>query len=319
MDSGLQWENVNFFTNGFSSDVGEILFGVEPKDPAHVSLFSPDNTSDGWLRKKWIISSGKRYLMKGGSRPFRQEPFNEVAASAIMRRLGIAHIPYTLTFDADTPYSLCENFITADTELIPAWRVRETLKKDNSHSELTHLLRCCDTLGIPEVKHTLDKMLTVDYLIANEDRHWGNFGFVRNAETLLWQGLAPVYDNGTSLWFDARFVGMPVGSKPFRKTHEEQIKLVSDLSWFNADKLKDLDEEITEIFKSAPDVDIARREAIASAVMERGKQVEQMRQRQVTINKKNPSLLAELEDSKRQAEAERKNTPRGGYIDREDR
>jgi hypothetical protein len=63
----VTWESVNFFSNEFSNDVGEILFGHEPNDPARVSLFSPDNTSDGWLRKKWIIADGKRFLMKGGS------------------------------------------------------------------------------------------------------------------------------------------------------------------------------------------------------------------------------------------------------------
>ena len=65
--SGLRWENVNFFTNDFSKDMGEILFGRDLGDPDHVSLMSPDNTSDGWLRKKWIIAEGKRVLMKGGS------------------------------------------------------------------------------------------------------------------------------------------------------------------------------------------------------------------------------------------------------------
>ncbi|MDR1048778.1 MAG: hypothetical protein LBL51_03395, partial [Synergistaceae bacterium] len=66
-DSGLKWEAINFFHNDFSKDMGEILFGNDPAEPANVNLMSPDNTSDGWLRKKWIIADGKRYLMKGGS------------------------------------------------------------------------------------------------------------------------------------------------------------------------------------------------------------------------------------------------------------
>jgi len=47
-------------------------------------------------------------------------------------------------------------------------------------------------------------MLVLDYLIANEDRHWGNFGAVRNAETLDWIGLAPVFDCGNSLWYNKK-------------------------------------------------------------------------------------------------------------------
>ena len=108
-DSGLKWEAVNFFNNDFSKDMGEVLFGHVAADPAYVSLISPDNTSDGWLRKRWIIANGKRYLMKGGSGVFRQEPFNEVIACAVMRRLNIPYVTYTLAFDKGNPYSLCEN------------------------------------------------------------------------------------------------------------------------------------------------------------------------------------------------------------------
>ena len=43
-------------------------------------------------------------------------------------------------------------------------------------------------------------MLATDYILANTDRHLGNFGFLRDSETLEWKGLAPIYDSGTSLW-----------------------------------------------------------------------------------------------------------------------
>ncbi|MDR0948561.1 MAG: hypothetical protein LBM69_03475 [Lachnospiraceae bacterium] len=90
--SGLIWSDINFFEHGFSKDVGELLFGG--KAVGELSLISPDNTSDGWLRKKWLIQDGIRYLIKGGSNPFWQEPYNEVIASEICRRLGITHELY---------------------------------------------------------------------------------------------------------------------------------------------------------------------------------------------------------------------------------
>ena len=271
--SGLRWENVNFFQNDFSKDVGEILFGHEPADPGRVSLVSPDNTSDGWLRKKWIIADGRRFLMKGGSGVYRQEPFNEVIASAIMRRLNIAHVTYTLTFDGGKPYSLCENFITPATELVPAWRVLHTRKQANNRSLRDHFFDCCEALGAPGVKDALGKMLTVDYIIANEDRHWNNFGLVRKAETLEWLGLAPVFDSGTSLWYNTQRVGSPVGCKPLRKDHAEQIKLVEDLSWFDLRALEGLDVEILETLSKSEDADENRRNRIASAVTERCAQI----------------------------------------------
>jgi len=272
--AGMDWESINFFQNDFSKDMGEILFGHEPTDPERVSLMSPDNTSDGWLRKKWIIANGKRLLMKGGSGVYQQEPFNEVIATAVMRRLGIDHVRYSLTVDQGKPYCLCENFVTPETELVPAWRVLQTQKRPNDRGLREHFLFCCDALGIPDASGPLDKMLAVDYIIANEDRHWSNFGFVRNAETLDYLGLAPIYDSGTSLWYNTQRVGSRTECKPFRKDHAEQIKLVGALDWFDANALRGLEEEMQGIFASSDEVDEARRAAIARAVTDRISQIE---------------------------------------------
>jgi len=267
--SGLQWKNINFFDNDFSKDMGEILFGSEPGDTGGVNLVSPDNTSDGWLRKKWILSGGKRCLLKGGSGVFEQEPFNEVIACAVMRRLRIPHVNYTLTHENGKPYCICENLVTPETDLIPAWRVRQVIKKDNRDSDYTHLLRCCDMLGIPDAAAAINKMLAVDCIISNEDRHFNNFGFVRNAETLEWLGFAPIYDSGSSLWYNTRFVGRQMECKPFKKTHEEQIQLVNDWRWFDAGVLVDLGDEIIKILSLSETVDDERRSAIAAAVTNR--------------------------------------------------
>ena len=45
-------------------------------------------------------------------------------------------------------------------------------------------------------------MIVVDFIIANEDRHLNNFGLVRNANTLEWIGVAPIFDSGSSLGYD---------------------------------------------------------------------------------------------------------------------
>jgi len=275
--AGIDWADVNFFHNDFSKDMGEILFGYEPADLSCVSLMSPDNTSDGWLRKKWIIANGKRFLMKGGSGVYQQEPFNEVIATAVLERLGINHVHYSLTVESNKPYCLCENFITPETELITAWRVLQTQKRPNDRSLQDHFFACCETLGVPDVKDALGKMLTVDYIIANEDRHWNNFGVVRRADTLDYLGFAPIYDSGTSLWYNTQRVGSRIESKPFRKDHAEQIKLVGDLRWFNANASEGLEDEIQQILTASDEVDAMRRTAIARAVTERMKQVERIR------------------------------------------
>ena len=274
--SGLAWADINFFQNDFSKDVGEILFGREPADTHNINLVSPDNTSDGWLRKKWIISNGKRMLVKGGSDPWKQEPYNEVIASLIMLRLGITHVPYSLMLEGAEPYSLCENFLSTDMELVPAWKVFHSKIMNNQDSDLSHLLQCCDKLGIPNVHTAIDKMLTLDYIIANEDRHFTNFGFIRSAETLKWFGAAPIFDSGTSLWHNAIDIGGPRKCQPFAKTHEEQIKLVSDLSWFNIEDLKGVEQEISAVFSNSHIVNENRSKAIAKAILDRANIIEKL-------------------------------------------
>lgn len=268
----LKWADINFFTNSFSEDVGNILFSGR-SDSARISLMSPDNTSDGWLRKKWTIVDGVRCLIKGGSGATQQEPYNEVLATAVMRRLGIPHAPYTLTLQGQYPFSVCVDFVTPQTELISAWYIMQTRKRENHVSVYQHYLNCCESLGIPGVRDALDQMMVLDYLIVNEDRHQNNFGALRNADTLDWVGPAPIYDSGTSLWF-ALPTGMisptaKLDCKPFKTSHEEQIRLVSRFDWVDLSKLTGVDEEFREIVAGSPFVDNTRCDAICDALRRR--------------------------------------------------
>ena len=270
--SSLQWENINFFDHPFSDDVGNILFGKVP-NKADFDLMSPDNTADGWLKKKWVVADGKRRLIKGGSGATRQEPYNEVLASAIMRRLGIAHVPYELKLIDEYPYSVCEDFITKETELISAWRITQTLKKPNHVSLYQHYLSCCEVLGVQGVADALDRMLTVDYIISNDDRHLNNFGAVRNADTLEWVGAAPVYDCGTSMWCNEPTAMIrPIAkqpSKPFKPNHSEQIELVTSFDWLDFSELSGIDEEYREILTGSAFIGDTRLDSLCYGLRER--------------------------------------------------
>lgn len=269
--SDLKWSQVNFFENPFSEDMGNILFGQPHGE--QISLMSPDNTSDGWLKKRWKIMDGKRCLIKGGSGATRQEPYNEVLASRIMDRLGIPHVRYDLLMEGEYPYSVCEDFITPDTELISAWYIMQSRKKSNHISVYQHYLDCCDSLGIPNMAKAMDQMMVVDYLLANEDRHQNNFGVVRNALTLEYAGAAPIYDSGTSLWFDkpTAMIGRDAGitCKPFKRRHEEQIQLVRSFDWLDLRVLSDIDEELRELVRGSLFIDPVRCGALCAALKDR--------------------------------------------------
>lgn len=280
--ANLTWDKINFFENAFSDDVGDVLFGGKKKENAF-DFSSPDNTSDGNLKKRWKIIDGKRCLVKGGSNPFRQQPFNEVIATEIMKRLGIPHIPYTVMWNQGAPYSVCEDFVTGDTELIPAWRIMQIQKQENDISRYQHFINCCEVLKIQGVIPYLDRMIVLDYIIANEDRHLNNFGVIRNAENLEWIGMAPIYDSGSSLGYDKLAnqirAGKDITCKPFKKHHEEQLKLVSSFQWIDFEKLSDIEVFIKETFTMG-DVknymDEARVNAIADTVKKRIRHVEEL-------------------------------------------
>lgn len=232
----IQWEQVNFFDNDFSEDIGNLLFGGEV--PNKINFLAPENTSDGWLKKRWKISNGERFLIKGGSNPFQQEPFNEVIASDLMRELGVNCVRYDVIWQDDYPYSVCSNFVTKDTELVSAHRFMQMKKKPNHENTYQHFLSCCKEKGLDAVPF-LDQMLTVDYLIANEDRHFNNFGLLRNPDTLAFTGFAPIYDSGTSLCYNRNAMQFNrYESKPFYADCEKQLALVTSLKWFSEKKAK---------------------------------------------------------------------------------
>ena len=272
-NKNILWEDVNFFDNDFSDDIGDVLFGMNGKN-ADIDFVSPDNTSDGNLQKRWKIIDGKRCLLKSGSTPFRQQPFNEAIATLIMNKLGIEHVPYTIIWIDNKPYSVCEDFVTKDTELISAWRVLQLRQKENHESSYLHYVNICKELGI-DIVPALDRMIVLDYIIANEDRHFNNFGLLRDANTLEWIGAAPIFDSGTSLWYDTSARGIStydIPCKPFKKKHSEQLRMVSSFDWLDISKLNGIEDEILNILcedNAVQYVEAERAKAIAAEIRKR--------------------------------------------------
>lgn len=100
-------------------------------------------------------------------------------------------------------------------------------------------------------------MIVIDYLLANTDRHYNNFGAIRNANSLEWIGSAPIYDSGTSLWCNTptkliRPLASDLPSKPFKETHEEQLKLVSSFDWVNFEALQHFGNRVVRNLRRVP-------------------------------------------------------------------
>jgi hypothetical protein len=46
----------------------------------------------------------------------------------------------------------------------------------------------------------VNKMIIADFMTDNTDRHWENFGILRDTVSGAWKGMIPLFDNGYTLW-----------------------------------------------------------------------------------------------------------------------
>lgn len=251
VNDNITWSDVNFFDNGFSLDIGIILFNGG-KTPLNLNLNTPDMTSNGNYEKRWKIINGERCLLKAGSKIYNQEPFNEVIATKLYERIlnDNEYVKYDITYEGDRAISRCKNFITKDTELIPAWKVNEYYEVKDNEDKYTHYLRCLNNLGVKDAKTLIDKMIVCDYIIANKDRHFNNFGVIRDVNTLKITSVAPLFDNGCSLWYDENdmYVGEFFLTKPFEEYESTQLGLVKNLDWLDVSKLDGFTNDVRNIF-----------------------------------------------------------------------
>ncbi len=250
VEEEISWESINFFDNEFSEDIGKILFNGG-KTALNLNLNTPDMTSNGNYEKRWKIIDGERYLLKAGSKIYNQEPFNELIATKLYERLlnKDEYVEYSVIFDDDKAISKCKNFITKDTELVPAWKINEYYEFLDDEDKYTHYIRCLNNLGIKDAETLTDKMIVCDYIIANKDRHFNNFGVIRDVNTLKFIDVAPIFDNGCSLWYDENdmYVGEFFLTKPFEEYEKKQLSLVKKLEWLDISKLEDFPNEVKTI------------------------------------------------------------------------
>lgn len=244
LNSNIKYEDINFFDNDF--DYTEFMEASLSKNSSIItnvsSLKTPNNTTDGMLRKAWIIDNNIRYLLKGGYKNETLQPFNEVLASEICKRLDFSHVEYTLDIYKDIVVSKCPCFITKDTELITCHQIVNDMKKYNSLQDYEEYIKKLEKEGIENPRIKLENMYILDFLIMNEDRHLNNFGIIRDVNTLKWLDVAPIFDNGQSLnieYYDDVEMHIKGEGKLFYeiKPFDEIIKVVKDIKRIDINKL----------------------------------------------------------------------------------
>lgn len=244
-DTDISYDNINFFDNDFDyAEFLEASLSLNSKTiKKEESLKTPNNTTDGMLKKAWIIENGKRYLLKGGYKNEILQPFNEALASEICKRLGFHHVEYTLDTYKDMVVSKCPCFITKDTELITAYQIRNNMQRNDNEKDYEDYIHILEENGIKNARVEVENMYILDFLIMNEDRHLNNFGIIRDVNTLKWIGVAPIFDNGMALNVDYYSEGEVAISGHGRlfyevKPFDELIKVVKDMKRIDISKLE---------------------------------------------------------------------------------
>lgn len=271
----ISWDDVNFFKNGYSEDIGNYLLKNESLKSF---VASPDICTNGCLEKAWKRVEGKDYLFKLGKAPFNQQPINEVLCCEIAKRAfpRLSVVEYHLAQAGDKICSACENFVTENIEFVPASYIYFSAPLIEGETVYSHFLNRCRFWGIRNVEKFLSNMIAFDYLICNQDRHLGNFGFLRNVDSGLFIGPAPLFDNGNSLWFDEPIETIGKGDefcKPFESLHEDQIALIKKVRHINTEALKENDKFFEKCMKKR--IDETRIKIITKAFEQRIKLLDQ--------------------------------------------
>ena len=185
----------NIYENRFSEILALVAYtGVTQSDAAFST--SPELTTNGMLPKAWrFIENEGIFLYKGGTSGFAstgKEPYCEFYASQVAAAMNLDAVHYDLENWKGILASKCKLFTDIDTAFIPIGRVVKT-------GGISAVVRHYDSLGDKYADAVRD-MLVFDALTYNEDRHFGNFGLLRDNKTGEITAPAPIFDNGNSLF-----------------------------------------------------------------------------------------------------------------------
>ena len=192
-DSTEKWATANLYDNPFSTAVASMAFTGDRRAGVRDASTSPEYSTNGNLRKCWRRLGGQVLLYKGGGHDdggffehrnaVGYEPFSEYYAAQVAAAMKLPHVPYDLALFKYRLCSTCPLFTSDKTGYLATRYVMDG--KDARQD-----VRFAD-------------IFFFDAVIFNTDRHTGNFGFLVDNDTNEIAGLAPIFDNGYSLFSKA--------------------------------------------------------------------------------------------------------------------
>lgn len=257
----IRYRDINLYENEFREELEFVDY--DRLDLSGISPFFAGSSLQGNLKKKWIRTDGNTILVKGSYKGNRQS-IGERVATIIYNcqekdQKIFPHVQYSL---ADVRFGenielgvACPNFTDINTEFITArdifWHFGV-----KSYSEMTidRFVELAPKIGLDadKVRDFLEYQALVDFLITNTDRHLRNYGVLRDADTLDFIGMAPIFDSGSCLFFDEEYTGHPfvidgVKINSPERTEERLLSKIHNKNLVDISKLPDRD-ELIEIF-----------------------------------------------------------------------
>lgn len=176
------YEDIRFKENYFD---GLALCG-DPNGFSHKPSRTPELTNTGSYEKCWRLIDGAWWMYKSGN---QNEYFSELFICKLGEKLGFDMAYYEM----DDGYIRTKNF--TDGTPYNFEPISSIVGENDDYSD------CFDAIYAisPELAEQYLKILWLDSVCYNMDRHTENFGFLRDAQTGAIVSMAPNYDNNIAL------------------------------------------------------------------------------------------------------------------------
>lgn len=199
------------------------------------------STSKGMLYKCIGNIKGKKVYIKTGTKlknKFSElEPISEAIAYEIINKFNVdcavnyvekMHIP---NINKEVLVSVSEDFLKDETDTLLSIRsVLGNINRDNLYESTTSIFS--------NFKIDIDRMIVMDFLINNIDRHLRNFSVISKDDKIY--RFAPLYDHGLSLYADVQDFELEQDDietwemidecKPFAESHYKQLELIGEVN-----------------------------------------------------------------------------------------
>lgn len=235
--STYTWGNTNLFDNPFRDTMSLDVDYNGNASIAGKTNFVPSASLKGDLEKKWLIDkNGNRILVKGNYGNSCIQSISEVFASEIYKRQAV-QVPYAeyrfidISCGGSIVHGCCSRaFTSAKLELVHAHDIVSSMHKPNDINYFQFYKRILKDNGI-YADDVYDMQIMVDFLITNTDRHFSNFGVLRDPDTLKLMCVAPIYDSGNSMFYKDSYV--PVGKALLdidtTSVYSKEVKMLSQV------------------------------------------------------------------------------------------